>query len=284
MKRIYSERSINVQLVIEAFKSDGYLILNKTLIQQLGLHQALVLSNLIDKCVYFYEHTPEYDGEFYLTHDQQSEQIGLSDHQIREAKRKLVAMGYVRTYLKGTPAKEWYILNFEAIGKGLVLQKLKDLSFKNLRTYKEIKYKDNNIISKDKKTAATLRNNEYKPLAERLSKIVCQRKNMRHTSRQILSWCNDIRRLVEENNITIDRINLAVDWYELHIGEQYTPVIESGAALRDKFTKLESAMERTQKKYKPKQPPHIIHGAWRYDLQTDGSYRNKKGDRYEGDD
>ena len=44
------------------------------------------------------------------------------------------------------------------------------------------------------------------------------------------------------------RINEALDFYEDHIGDKYIPVIESGAALRKKFTSLENAAKRNNNK------------------------------------
>jgi hypothetical protein len=103
---------------------------------------------------------------------------------------------------------------------------------------------------KNNKKSIQERNLKYIPIAEKLSKIICQNKNMLHTSIQIKSWANDIRQLEENNGIDFSRIKNALDWYNDHIGEQYCPVIESGNSLRAKFTKLESAIERENYNYK----------------------------------
>jgi hypothetical protein len=89
-------------------------------------------------------------------------------------------------------------------------------------------------------------NNNYKEYAEKLSEIIQTKKNIKHTSNQINSWAEEIRKLCELNGVSGERINKALDWYGRNIGGQYIPVIESGAALRDKFTKLENAIQRNQ--------------------------------------
>ena len=60
----------------------------------------------------------------------------------------------------------------------------------------------------------------------------------------LTSWANEIRKLVEIDGVSIQRVETALDWYEENIGGQYIPVIESGSSLRNKFIKLEDAMRR----------------------------------------
>jgi hypothetical protein len=94
-------------------------------------------------------------------------------------------------------------------------------------------------------------NNNYKKYAEKLSEIIQTKKNIKHTSGQINSWAEEIRKLCEVNEVGEERLNRALEWYEKNIGGQYVPVIESGVSLRDKFTKLESAIERTKSQHTP---------------------------------
>lgn len=157
-------------LLIEAFKSTGYLTINKTLIKQMGLLPAAMLSNLIDKYIYFRDKYGQCGGEFkgwfFLTHENQTEQIGLSDHQIRKTKKELLEKDFIQTRREGIPAKEWYKINFNILYKGLVLKNLKDLPFKNQRTYiKENKYNNNkeNTTSSEKEIPAVKNNGAITP-------------------------------------------------------------------------------------------------------------------------
>ena len=88
------------------------------------------------------------------------------------------------------------------------------------------------------------KNSRYVPLAEKLAFIIRKNKRINVTSQRIASWANEIRKLVETDGVSIQRVETALDWYEDNIGGQYIPVIESGSSLRSKFIKLEDAMRR----------------------------------------
>ena len=94
-------------LTFEAFKSEGYLIINKTLIKTLGLLPTILLSNYIDKYLYFCREYPENEGWFYQTHKQQIEQLNIGEDVIRKNKQILIKKGILITERRGIPAKEW---------------------------------------------------------------------------------------------------------------------------------------------------------------------------------
>ena len=108
------------------------------------------------------------------------------------------------------------------------------------------------IIVNPKKLSSKERNNTYLPIARYLAGIILTKKNMNYTTIQIQSWTNDIRQLVENNQVSIERVKAGLKWYKEHIGEQYCPVIESGKSLKEKFAKLEAAMERDTHPFKDK--------------------------------
>lgn len=58
------------------------------------------------------------------------------------------------------------------------------------------------------------------------------------------SWKEQVVKLMKLDKVPADRIFEALDWYEKHIGETYTPVIQSGRSLREKFGSIENAMNR----------------------------------------
>lgn len=94
------------------------------------------------------------------------------------------------------------------------------------------------------------------PLANFLQKIIEEKKNIRHTPMQIEKWARDIFKLIKTNQVSYERIRTALRWYKDHCRDEYCPVIESGASLREKFLKLEAAMEREQNPRQPKEQPH----------------------------
>jgi len=312
-------------LTLEAFKSEGYLIVNKTLIKVLGLFPAILLSNYIDKCLYFRSKYPDNDGWFYLTHEQQAQQLNIGERFIRKNKQFLIEKGILLTERRGIPSKEWLKINsivlsnlllssneekeqkeqvdsdidpdvdlhidlLKTVGldpakvqgldpakvQGLDSAKVQGLdSAKVQGLYNNTIYnntknnntKNNNIIpsknfstdssnlslnssSLKKERRSSLkekkeeRNHIYYPLAEKLAQTIESSKNIKITATQLKQWTNDIRQMEESSGISYKRIDFALTWYRKHIGQAYVPVIESGRALRDKFLKLEAAMER----------------------------------------
>ncbi|MHA1828620.1 MAG: hypothetical protein ACTSX6_08230 [Candidatus Heimdallarchaeaceae archaeon] len=97
---------------------------------------------------------------------------------------------------------------------------------------------------RSKKPNLKERNKKYVPLANNLSNIVKTKKNIEHTSRQIDQWAEEFRKLEELNKVERKRMVRALKWYAKNIGGEYVPEIESGKSFREKFSKLESAIER----------------------------------------
>jgi hypothetical protein len=89
------------------------------------------------------------------------------------------------------------------------------------------------------------RTKELRPVAKRLARIIQSDKDVNIPSRRITEWANEIRKLVEVDGISHDRLDRALDWYAKNIGGEYVPVVESGSTLRKKFLRLEAAVERS---------------------------------------
>jgi hypothetical protein len=102
-------------LSVEAFKSTGYLIVNKTLISALGLIPAVIIGNYVDKYFYFKEKNPDNGSWFYLTHDQQNDQLGIGKHTIIKWKQFFIDKGILQSRLRGAPPKEWLKINFSVL-------------------------------------------------------------------------------------------------------------------------------------------------------------------------
>lgn len=88
------------------------------------------------------------------------------------------------------------------------------------------------------------KNEKYIQYAEFIGKIITSSKNIKITRQKINSWANSIRLLHTADGVSLDRIEDALLWYEKNHGGDYVPVIESGKSFRDKFIKLENAIER----------------------------------------
>jgi len=81
-------------------------------------------------------------------------------------------------------------------------------------------------------------------IATRLKDIVLLRRKRTITEKTISDWGNQIRLLIEKDSRTEEEINISLDWYEKHWGDEYVPVIESAKSLREKYDKLLNAISR----------------------------------------
>lgn len=95
-----------------------------------------------------------------------------------------------------------------------------------------------------KQRSASERALDFLPLADQLAEIVSSNKRIKIDLHQRKQWANEIRMLCEKNGINPARVKRALEWYKVNIGGQYSLVIESGAALREKFVRLEAQIER----------------------------------------
>jgi len=62
----------------------------------------------------------------------------------------------------------------------------------------------------------------------------------------IRGWSKHIELLVKKDGISFERIKESLSWYFEHYNEPYVPVIQSASSLRDKFSKLENAINRNK--------------------------------------
>lgn len=132
-------------------------------------------------------------------------------------------------------------------GKGNALSFKNNIEKKEKTLHGKRQKREELEISKDKKYL------KYIPLAKKLSKIIKSQKNINHTLPQLKSWANEMLRLERDNKIPIERMEDAMDWYEMAVGGEYIPVIESGKSFREKFIKIENAIERSKTIYKKPQ-------------------------------
>lgn len=258
------------ELGVALFSTKPFLSVNKRALGEYGPIMAVFVANLVDRFLYFQEQgTLQSDGSFFLTNEAQMKQIGTTEYTVKKCKKELKGMGVIFLEMRGMPPKEFIIINWELMVKTFLgdvhslgqdsyptmgqdspptlgqdstpiyIESRETLSKETVYTPSQVP-DDNDTIEK--------RNADMVPLAERLATIVQSNKNIRINKDKIKRWANDIRKLHEVEEVPIERIEAALDWYEDNIGGEYVPVIESGSALRDKFIKLENAVGRSTSK------------------------------------
>ena len=83
-----------------------------------------------------------------------------------------------------------------------------------------------------------------------MRQIVSTHKKIKVDSKKLEGWKRSIKLLINNDGVTPERIEKALDWYADHIDDEFVPVIESGRSLREKFVRLEDAMKRMEKQKK----------------------------------
>jgi len=109
----YNDNDMIIKIALEIFRTDAFLAVNKKLIQKVGIIKAAYITNLMDKYKYFRDRGMlTADGGFYLTYEEQTKQLGLSEHQLRTCKKEFIEAGVLRTEMRCTPRKEFYFIDF----------------------------------------------------------------------------------------------------------------------------------------------------------------------------
>lgn len=280
----------NERNLLDLFSSESYLTVNKKLLSAFGPNKAIYISNLVDKYRYFESTGALRKNAFFQIHEEQIESTGMGLRQLLSCKQFFIEIEVLHVKKIGTPAKEWYTLDIENLmqavdsykngkvpaGTHSGIRNAVDNFKQNVGTSQDVSYvssqdvsyvtNNNNKIKRtlyntlppaSKKSQKTDKEADYLPIAEKLKTAIQKKKNCTIPANQVKAWATEIRKLKEELDISIYRIQAAVDWYFLNIGGLYIPVIESGAALRKKFLSLESAIERSEahQKYKPAKNP-----------------------------
>ena len=154
-------------VLLEIFSSDAYLTINKRLLRRCGPKKAIFLSNLVNKYLYFQSRGLLEGDRFYLTHEHQMEETGLSERTIRQCKSYFKGHGVLSTLRRGQPVKEWYRISVQHLFQLVDLpgHNLANSSGHNLANssglYKENKDKENkDKENKDKKSKSPVKNKE----------------------------------------------------------------------------------------------------------------------------
>ena len=267
-----SQSTINPNAELERFSSNAFLHINKNLIKCFGLECAAYIANLVDHYAFFKRKRKLENGEFFLTHEKQVNQLGISERRLRKHKETIRKLGIIITQRRGIPAKEWYVLDLRRLneyvdqweeknGRSSPSKSVRTRSAKGVTNIitrtnfnenkkdipKGISQKNALPSSPKEKTKESFQ--EYIPLASHLSNTIQSNKNIVHTKSQVERWAREIRPLITSNKISVPRIKKALVWYRKHIGEDFVPVIESGRSLRDKFLKLEAAIQRENNRH-----------------------------------
>jgi hypothetical protein len=188
------------------------------------------------------------------------EDVRITDSKTGKVKGYYVQVKFIWTLAEAHPVD----LRGSGSCEGLVNRETNALQTINLNA---LRTKNKKRKEKNTKKKITKSPSKYYKLSKKLSEIVQTKKNVKHTTSQLTAWTKEFQKLKEQNDVSIKRQNAALDWYAKSKKDKYSLVIESGSTFREKFIRLESAMERAS--LPDSNTPNLTSG-----------YRRKDGHKY----
>lgn len=101
--------------ISKLLSNDGFIVVNKSLIRELGLHEAIIIGELCSEYNYWEKCNKLDDGMFYSTRDNIEYNTGLNEHYQRKALATLKEKEIISVIKKGLPAVNYYKINFDKI-------------------------------------------------------------------------------------------------------------------------------------------------------------------------
>ena len=182
--------------------SSPFLILNKCLLQNLGVDASLVLSDLIQKEQYFKESYQKYDGFFFNVTNDISCSTTLSYYQIKQAISVLEKWGIIQVVLKGVPAKKHFKIDHSQILNFLTssIEKTEELDCKN---FNNKMLNNSNSINNNKEII--IKNKKVYTRKEKFINEIKELEPKEHIEDFVDYW-------TEENNAGKQRFELEKTW------------------------------------------------------------------------
>lgn len=112
--------------ILDLLRSDGSITVNKSLAHEIGLDEAIVLSELIARQKWHESKNETKGGWFYCTVGKLEEQTTLSKYKQSKAINNLAADDLIKKTVKGVPAKRWFYINEQQVINLVTNKKLKN--------------------------------------------------------------------------------------------------------------------------------------------------------------
>ena len=139
--------------ISKLLSTDGFIAVNKTLIREVGLHEAIIIGEMCSEYNYWEKCNKLEDDMFYSTRDNIEYNTGLSEHCQRKAIKTLQEKGIITSKKRGIPAINYYKINFDKLLTLLSTSSSKyeelDVESVNLNNNKQTKIKEEKNNSKE---------------------------------------------------------------------------------------------------------------------------------------
>lgn len=190
---------------LDLLAQDNYIIVNKTLIKEIGLENSVVLGVL---CGYQRGFGNE---EFYREQEKIIEDTGLTEYSIRKAIKELVDMNYIESNKRGMPAKYFYKINLQKFNILFSRSCENDTSRScendttNNININDIDNKNNN---KNDSIKENIKENDFQTIFDywNTKKIIVHRKPS-------VDMKNGYKKIIKKYNLTTDEMKIAIDRY-----------------------------------------------------------------------
>lgn len=199
---------------LDLLAQDNYIIVNKTLIKEIGLENTIVLGAL---CGYQRGYGVD---EFYKEQENMIEDTGLTEYSIRKAIKELADMEYIFVNKRGMPAKYYYKVNLlkfkiqssrcceNDTSSGADFDTTDNIYNNNINNKNNNK---NDIIKENIKE-----NHNFNDIFEywNTKKIIVHRK-------PTVDMKNSYKKIIKNYNLSDEEIKLAIDHYEQALHSDY---------------------------------------------------------------
>lgn len=109
------KEEFSIDNLSQALASNGFIQVNKMLIKNLGLHEAVLIGELCSEYNFWKSQNKLDDGAFFSTRENIEDNTGLTEHHQRNAIETLIEKNILTIEKKGMPAVNYYKINFESL-------------------------------------------------------------------------------------------------------------------------------------------------------------------------
>lgn len=209
--------------ILSILSADNFITVNRTLIKELGLEEAVIIGELASEHLYWESRDELQDGFFYSTIENVADRTGLTAYQQRTALNNLESAGLVEVRKMGMPAKRYIRINEDKL-----LEVFNDKSLKNLTTSDEkteaqvVQFFDTNKTkeNKTKEEDKTKTNNKGKGFDDVLdsSPLTANNPELRESCKAFIEMRKEIKKPLTATALKMN-LNKA---YELAGGDEKT--------------------------------------------------------------
>lgn len=146
--------------ILDLLRSDGSIIVNKKIANKIGLHEAVILSELIARFKWHQKENKDNNGWFYCTKDTLEKQTSLNRYYQDKAIEKLIELKLIDKKTTDIPAKRYFCIDEKQVAS-LVMGQIVRESQTSMR---ESNKQDSNIVANKNVTESqeVIQNNNTK--------------------------------------------------------------------------------------------------------------------------